>query len=76
MDFLLEFILLRDIKWKIDGELRRPTRNELETALDDMLRAVQESPVSISIELGSLLVKRSDKHIDVYVHAGEVLANE
>lgn len=70
LDFLIEFFLLRDIKWKIDGVLRRPTRAEVETALDDMVQVVQESDESILIEIGSLLVKRSDKHIDIYVHAG------
>lgn len=70
LDFLIEFFLLRNIKWRINEELRRPTRAEVETALDDMVRVVQESDESILIEIGSLLVKRSDQHIDVYVHAG------
>lgn len=72
LDFLIEFFLLRNIKWKIGGEVRRPTRAEVETALDDMIRVVQESDQSILIEIGSLLVKRSDNHIDIYVHAGEI----
>lgn len=72
LDFLIEFFLLRNIKWKISGELRRPTRAEVEIALDDMIRVVQESDESILVEIGSLLVKRSDKHIDIYVHAGEL----
>lgn len=72
LDFLIEFLLLRNIKWKIDGELRRPTRAEVETALDDMVQVVRESDESILIEIGSLLVKRSDQHIDIYVHAGEL----
>jgi hypothetical protein len=70
LDFLVEFFLLRNIKWKINGELRRPTRTEVEIALDDMIRVVQESDESILVEIGSLLVKRSDQHIDIYVHAG------
>lgn len=72
LDFLMEFILLRDIKWKIDGKLRRPSRAEVEVALDDMVQTVQDSEQSILIEIGSLLVKRSDQHIDIYVHAGEL----
>lgn len=72
LDFLIEFFLLRNIKWRIGGELRRPTRAEIETALDDMVQIVQESDESILIEIGSLLVKRSDEHIDIYVHAGEI----
>jgi hypothetical protein len=70
LDFLIEFFLLRNIKWKINGELRRPSRTEVEIALDDMIRVVQESDESILVEIGSLLVKRSDQHIDIYVHAG------
>jgi hypothetical protein len=72
LDFLIEFILLRDIKWKIDGKLRRPTRAEVEIALDDMVRVVRDSEQSILIEIGSLLVKRAGQHIDIYVHAGEL----
>ena len=72
LDFLIEFFLLRNIKWRIGGELRRPTRAEVETALDDMVQTVQESDQSILVEIGSLLVKRSGDHIDIYVHAGEI----
>jgi len=72
LDFLMEFFLLRDIKWKIGGVLRRPTRAEIEIALDDMARTVQESEHSILVQVGSLLVKRTDDNIDVYVHAGVI----
>jgi hypothetical protein len=72
LDFLIEFFLLRDIKWKINGELRRPSRAEVEIALDDMVQVVRDSDESILIEIGSLLVKRAGQHIDIYVHAGEL----
>ena len=70
-DHLVEFFLLRNLKWRINGELRLPSRGELKIALDDMVQVVRDSPESISIELGSLLVKRSDDDIEVYVHVGE-----
>jgi len=69
---LAEYILLRNIKWRIDGKKRLPTRAELKTVLDDMVRTVRESGESISVEIGGLLVKRTDDHIDVYVHVGEM----
>lgn len=73
---LTEFILLRNIQWRIEGKKRLPTRAELKLVLNDCIRTVRESPESISVEIGGLLVKRTDEHIDVYVHAGDMPFND
>lgn len=72
LNYLSEFFLLRNIKWKFNGEQRIPSRDELEMLLADCIELVQESDESVSIEIGSLLIKRTDNHIDVYVHVGAV----
>lgn len=73
---LAEYILLRNIQWRIDNKKRLPTRAELKVVLDDCIRTVRESPESISVEIGGLLVKRTDDHIDVYVHVGDMPFND
>jgi hypothetical protein len=73
LNHVVEYFLLRNIKWKFkEGPTRIPTRAELKILLDDCIQTVQESEVSISVEIGSVLVKRTDDHIDIYVHAGEL----
>lgn len=69
---LVEFFLLRNIKLKFNGELRAPTRDEIKLIIEDCVDLINEADESISIEIGHLLIKRTDDHIDVYVHAGEV----
>lgn len=67
-----EVLLQHEIKWRIDGLRQIPTLEDVEGLLDSMVADVKRSPHPISIESGSLLVKRSDNHIDVYVRIGGV----
>jgi hypothetical protein len=70
LDHLYEFFLLRGIHWKVRGEYRIPTRAEIELLVSDCVDTVRGESGSISIEIGSLLVKRTDAKIDIYVHVG------
>jgi hypothetical protein len=69
---LVEVFLLRNIKLRFNGELRAPTRDELKLIISDCVELIKEADESISIEIGHLLVKRTDNHIDVYAHMGEI----
>lgn len=71
-DYLIEFMLLRNLKWKFKDGLRIPTRAEVRLLVDECIETVQESDESISIEIGGLLIKRSNDYIDVYVHVGAI----
>lgn len=72
LEHLYEYFLLRDIQWSIHGEHRIPTKEEMLILLEDCVNTVRGAPESISVEIGGLLVKRTDTKLDVYVHAGEL----
>lgn len=57
--------------WKRFGDSARiPSYEEVKSVVDSMIELVRDSPESISVESGGILVKRTDDYIDVYVHAG------
>lgn len=76
LEHLYEYFLLRDIKWCIHGERRIPSKVEMLILLEDCINTVRDAPESISVEIGGLLVKRTDAKLDIYVHAGELDFND
>lgn len=72
LDHIYEFFLLRGMEWMVRGSRKIPTRDEIEFVINDCIYVVRGEPESVSVEIGSLLVKRTDDKIDIYVHAGEL----
>lgn len=76
LENIYAYFTKQNIQWKIKGTRRSPTREEIELLLDDLITAIRTDEGDISIEIGSILVKRSDSKIDIYVHAGAVDFND
>lgn len=68
---IYERLLAAERKWKINGLFLIPSYADVEKVVNELVTQVRRSPTSISVELGGILVKRSDDHIDIYVWAGE-----
>lgn len=75
VDDLYKYFTEHYYEWKIDSVYRTPTKDELARLLTAMYTDVRDSVGSISVESGRLLVKRTDGHVDVYVHVGEIKEN-
>lgn len=65
-----EQLLESDRVWQFDGFKALPTLEDVQLLVDNMIKNVRETPGSISVESGGILVKRTDDYIDVYVHIG------
>lgn len=64
---------VRNYKWRIGGELRHPTANDIEKVLREAKAALDnESGTEVSLEIGRLIVRKEAGHYDVYVHFGEL----
>lgn len=58
-------------RWKIDGELREPTVNDIEELVNNIFEDIGKTDYD-SVESGGILIKRDGDNIDVYVHLGEL----
>ena len=65
-----EHALAHGWRWRINGDLMPPTLDDVRKLLENNSSQVRKSPTSISVEVGGVLIKRTDDYIDVYVHAG------
>lgn len=64
--------LLHDYKWRIDGELRAPSSEDIETVIERAKTYLDEGG---SIEIGRLIIQKMDQDkelYDVYVHVGSI----
>jgi len=66
----------QDRKWKIAGKTRTPTIAEIRQLVEHFVDTIRESEESLSIEIGGLLIKRSDDFIDIYAHVAELEYDE
>lgn len=60
-----------DYRWNIGGELRHPTAEDLELAIDKLAKDLYAED-SDMIEMGRLMVLRDGDRFDVYLHFGEM----
>jgi hypothetical protein len=66
-----ESILESGREWRIAGVLQRPSYDDVAKLIDNVVTQVKKSPTPISVEVGGLLVKNTDGHIDIYAWIGE-----
>jgi hypothetical protein len=63
---------VRDHKWAIAGELRLPTEDEVQQAIDLLAGYLYDEGKQLSqVSLGGILMVKDAGHVDVYVHIGE-----
>lgn len=62
------------IQWKIDGELKAPTANDIWRVVTESRRQLAELPPGgqPQLEIGRLIVQKNGLHYDVYLHMGEI----
>jgi len=72
---IYRYFLLRNFKWRKNGELIFPSMEDIEEMIMSCIQAISESKDDISIEVGSLLVKKNEGKIDVYMYVGEIDAS-
>ena len=64
--------VLKDYKWRIDGELQTPSVEDIEKALERVKELIAEGG---SIEVGRLIVQKPLPEVDnydVYVYVGSL----
>lgn len=66
--------VLRDsnIKWRFGEELRTPTLDEVEEALDAMSWTLYNGDNGQTAATGGLLMEKSGDHLDTYVYLGDL----
>lgn len=64
---------VRNFKWKINGKMVIPGREEIAQTLDRAKELLYDEPVPSQLEVGRLLIKRyADDKFDVYIRLGEL----
>ena len=58
--------------WKFSDGVRAPNEEDLTKTLETMKDALAEAEENTQVELGRLIVKKSEGHYDVYVYVGEL----
>lgn len=63
----------RNYEWSVSGEKHVPTDEDMDKMLDHIKARLDEQPGdAVQLEVGRLIVRREDGHLDVYVHFGEI----
>jgi hypothetical protein len=63
--------LVHDYRWKIDGVLRYPTSEEIRQTIDRAVEELYHEQDGTQLEVGRLIIKKSQGHYDVYAMIGE-----
>ncbi len=71
VDEIYSMLITSGRKWRIGGELKAPTREDILTVLDRLSQAVYDGEVGTQAQTGGILVQRDEEHYDVYIHIGE-----
>lgn len=59
-------------KWRIDGELVIPTNSEIYQALKQMRQRLDAEPAGAVMELGGIVMMKSNTGYETYVLLGEI----
>lgn len=57
--------------WKVGADRKIPTEEDIEATLDKMMEVLDNDPESGSIEVGRLLVQKTDQGYAIYIHLGD-----
>jgi hypothetical protein len=68
---LESLFLVHDYRWKIDGVLRYPTSEEIRQTIDRAVEELYHEQDGTQLEVGRLIIKKSQGHYDVYAMIGE-----
>ncbi len=58
--------------WNYEDDPRTPSPEEIEEALEILETRLEDEPAGTTIFGGRLVVSKSEDHLDVYVHFGEI----
>jgi hypothetical protein len=58
--------------WKVDGVLTVPSQQDILETLEEMVRQLEHVPSGTWMELGHLILIKTGRFIDVYMHHGTV----
>ena len=60
-------------EWKIDGEYKVPDEDRIILMLVNLEQLLRTAQGDLSqVESGGIILRRDGKHVDVFVHAGEL----
>lgn len=62
----------RGYLWKIGGDRHIPTEQDIQTTLDKMVEVLENDPDSDTIEVGRLLVQKTEQGYAIYIHLGDI----
>lgn len=68
---ILSIFYTHGIKWRVGGELRAPTVDDITKVLDRLSATVYDGEENMQASTGGLLVKREYDQTGVYIHLGE-----
>lgn len=58
--------------WRVDGSLTVPSQQDILETLEEMARQLEHVPSGTWMELGHLILIKTGRFIDVYMHHGTV----
>lgn len=58
--------------WRVDGVLTVPSQQDILETLEEMVRQLEHVPSGTWMELGHLILIKTGRFIDVYMHHGTV----
>lgn len=70
----LESLFIRNgWTFKVDGELKVPSDEDIETVLDELVSKIVDEPRGTQIEFSHFVVRKTtETHYDLFVHFGEL----
>lgn len=70
-----DIFLLKQYKWKIDGELVVPTYEDVFDTIEEVLKAMRFNPDGARFEVGRLIFQKTSDMVDIYVLQGTIQYN-
>lgn len=71
LEDLEEQFKVRDFKYRVNGELITPNKDDLSKILAELRRLLENEPDGTQVSLGRLIMKKQSDHNDVFLFLGE-----
>lgn len=72
VDEILEVFTKRGYKWKFKDGIRPPDKEDIQGVIDAATETLYAEPNDTQVELGKIIVKKVNDHLDVYVFVGDL----
>lgn len=67
-----KFMQEKGYTWNFSTGAKTPTTDDIEKTLGKIVEALETEPDQAQVQIGRMIVKKDNGHLDVYVHIGEI----